>query len=78
MSEKTIYNNLDYQKTSDVTNMLHNSTDWLIIRSDDEGIHIHMNKGWESLSLIPIFLHGDNEIYKEVVAIVNKLKKQNK
>jgi hypothetical protein len=79
MSQEKIYSDLDYQKTSEVTNMLHESKDWLILRSDSKGVlHIHLNKAWESLHLIPLFLYADNDLYKEVVTIVNKYKKQNK
>jgi hypothetical protein len=76
MSQKKIYSDLDYQKTSEVTNMLHESEDWLILRSDSKGVlHIHQKKAWESLHLIPLFLYSDNNLYKEVVTIVNKYKK---
>jgi hypothetical protein len=69
--------NLDYERTTDLTKKLNDSTDWVILRIDSTGIHCHM-KNENSLSMLPLFLYNHDALYKFTVATVNKIKKQNK
>jgi hypothetical protein len=45
----------NYQKTSDLSQFLKESKDWLILRLTNDGIHLHC-KNENSICLIPIYL----------------------
>jgi len=72
-------NNLkfDYQKTSDLSQFVNESTDWLIIRLSDDGIHLHC-KHQESICLLPMILVTNPDLWDIVKESVWKTKKLNK
>lgn len=55
-----------------------NSNDWLVIRYvEEEGIHVHVNND-KSISLIPILLAADINLYDYLKDAVEKIKSINK
>ena len=69
-------NNLKWDEKSndDLAKMILESEVWLVLRLDEQGLHLHLKNG-ESQSLIPYFLCTQPDFYKMVVQFVNDYKK---
>jgi len=63
-----------YEKTSDLHQLLLDSTNWMIIRHHQDGLHLHMkdDRDWV---LMAFWLSQNDDMYKYIVKEVNRLKK---
>ena len=68
--------NFDYQQTNDLHQFLSGSNNWLILRIDETGLHLHC-KNEDDIALIPLFLGSQDEFWDFTKKEVWKIKKQN-
>jgi hypothetical protein len=53
-----------------MTRLLSKSESWIVIREDNEGVHIHTPKA-DHLALLAVILKGDPELFKVITSLVN-------
>jgi hypothetical protein len=63
-----------YEKTSDLHQLLLDSTNWMIIREHKDGLHLHMKDDMDWV-LMALWLSQNDDMYKYIVKEVNRLKK---
>jgi hypothetical protein len=63
-----------YEKTSDLHQLLLDSTNWMIIREHKNGLHLHMKDDMDWV-LMAFWLSQNDDMYKYIVKEVNRLKK---
>jgi hypothetical protein len=63
-----------YEKTDDIHQYLLDSTHWMIIRSHEDGLHLHMKDNFDWILMATWLSHNDG-MYKIIVKEVNRLKK---
>jgi len=66
---------INYEKTDDLHKFLLDSSNWMIIRIDKDGLHLHMKDDMDWV-LMAVFLAYNDEMYNAIVKEVNILKKE--
>jgi hypothetical protein len=64
-----------YEKTDDLHKFLLDSTNWMIIRINKDGLHLSMKDDMDWV-LMAVFLAHNDEMYNAIVKEVNILKKK--
>jgi hypothetical protein len=64
-----------YEKTDDLQEFLLDSSNWMIIRINKDGLHLSMKNDIDWV-LMAVFLANNDEMYKAIVKEVNILKKK--
>lgn len=67
----------DYFETEKLDSAIQDSDAWLLVRVNKEGLHMHW-KDKDSISLLPLMLANNPELWDFVKTAVWDIKKQNK
>jgi hypothetical protein len=63
----------DEQRFNDIINLVKDSNAWLIIITNETGLHMFLQKEGDE-TLLPILLSQQELLYKDIVKTVNKFK----
>jgi hypothetical protein len=66
-----------YEKTDDLHKFLLDCSNWMIIRINEDGLHLHMKDDMDWV-LMAVFLAHNDEMYNAIVKEVNILKNRKK